>query len=370
MSMRRLASAAARSLAILCAALFIIVTPAVLLVFNAEQHLLSAATYKQAIVHFNLYERFPALAAEQLTWALGSPADLQGPAQSGIESAIREVLPASWLQQQTETALDQAFRLLDPGRPDASAKISLVELKDRLDSQTAVEAVDKMIRALPPCSAEQQSVLVLDSAAASGDLAGLPLCRPSDQALANLTPKIQDLLSRQTAQIPPEIELGTHQAGEPVANVRAVFLRYRTIVRWSLAGPALLLGLIALLVPRSVRSLLLWWGVPLTLAGLIGLGFGLAAWISLHSLAAAQALNLSPYLSPGAMQTGFDMARYLVHQVVLAWAGREAWLIWLVGYAMLVAAYSLRPGRRADRATGVEGGHAESLNLPAQPASR
>ena len=51
----------------------------------------------------------------------------------------------------------------------------------------------------------------------------------------------------------------------------------RGYIHWTPLLPLLLLGLITLFAVRSLRGLLLWWGVPMLIAGGAGLGFGLAA---------------------------------------------------------------------------------------------
>lgn len=171
--MRNRLAAMARFIASVFTVLFVVVAVAMLPLFNVGLHLFSPEVYKYALAEQNIYGRLPALAAEQLDLQLhyagpgleagaeardsggGPPTMFLTLSRADWEQLLSSLLPADWLQAQTESALDQAFAMLEAGDPESHVTISLVEFRSRVGGEAGVDAFLRFVRAQPPCAAEE-----------------------------------------------------------------------------------------------------------------------------------------------------------------------------------------------------------------------
>jgi hypothetical protein len=234
----------------------------------------------------------------------------------------------------------------------------MMEFKARLNGQAGVEAVLQLVRSWPPCTPEQ--LRNFKRATSTSDLKELPTCRPPEAELTALTPKIKNILSKQAAKIPDQINLaqsfnGPRDESEinptppaethgPLGNDPWAALRQlRRSVRLSLLIPIVLLLLVALFGVRSLKGGLRWWGIPLLIAGLLAMALGLAIapamdWAITNFLSG----KVPPYFSANLVQAGFDFAR-ATGRGLANWIEAEAAVIGLLGLVMLLVSFSLKP---------------------------
>jgi hypothetical protein len=388
--MRDRLKVASRLAALFFAVWFVVVTPVVIVLFNAEQHLLSSRVYKQALIQQYIYERFPRLAAEHLVHQMnyagpagegedeaaseestGPPAPLPDLTRADYEAIISAFVPADWLQAQTERALDQAFANLAPDAPTTPITISLAEVKARIGGPAGVDAVLRLVRSWPPCT--EAEMRAWGRVSPDSELEDLPTCRPPEERLALVTPQIEALLDAQAARILDQAEVSQVVGGQaseetarsvetnrPEEDPLTVLKRVRSLLRWSVLLPFTLMLLVTLFGVRTLKGFLRWWGIPCVIVGLIGMVLALAALPSLDSFLAANAANMPPALSPGVRQAGFDVLRSVV-RILVVWIGGEAWFIWLLGFGMLLASYLVRPAQGGEVSVPSEGASAEAL---------
>ncbi len=195
-----------------------------------------------------------------------------------LEKAIAGLLPPAQLKPLADDLLDQLFSYLT-GRQEAIT-LNLVGLKQSLASQAGLDALLNVIRSQPVCTLQQLEEIMIVALTGKGDLL---LCRPSDKLLDLVTPLINTTLNVAVSTIPDTkvlalpASLNSRSFGPfgqgPVGGIRMAI----TIVRLSPDIPLFFLLLISLLVIRSPRSLLRWWGIPLFFAGLLSLILAWAA---------------------------------------------------------------------------------------------
>ncbi|MBI3243225.1 MAG: hypothetical protein HYZ49_13125 [Chloroflexi bacterium] len=363
---RKVLAAIAKFIAFVLAVLAVIVAVAALPLFNVGLHLFSPDVYKRALAAQNIYDRLPALAAEQLDLQLhytgpgleeggegqastpepgsGPPPMFQNISRAGWEQLLSTLLPADWLKTQTESALDQTFAMLDSTDPDSKVTISLVELKAHVGGEAGVAAFLQLVRAQPPCS--QEELLGWGGAAE----AALPICRPPEEILTAATPQIQAMLAAVVVGLPDEADLAqtfagggeseqgessVPNSGEPQPDPRTTLRLIRLGLRLSPSLPLVLLLLVALFGARSRKALLRWWGIPLLVAGLIGVIEALTLVPAMQAGYATFAADKIPlYLSESFVQAGLDVALRL-GQTLAWWIGSEAVLIGLSGLVMV-----------------------------------
>ena len=261
-----------KTIAAICAALFVIAGVPVLLLFNIERKAFSSATYKQAFENQQLYERMPALLAAALSGVLSQngalPPFLKELTVDEWQATISTLLPPEELRAMTDQTLDSAFDYLN--FQSNSVVISLLPIKARLAGDGGMNIVRGFLRTQPDCTLEQLTQMGLGLL--SGNIA---LCNPPEEAIGFFAPFIQSQLQTITATFPDQIALvpGT-ESGTP-NDPRLKLQWVRSGILFSPFFLFLLLLAIAVFAVRSVRDLMVWWGWPLLITG------GLAAMIAL-----------------------------------------------------------------------------------------
>jgi hypothetical protein len=380
--MRKILRVLAKIMAFIFAVLFVIMTVAVLLLFNVERHLLNAEVYKHALVKENIYERFPTLIAEQLTYQAkhagsgaegggGDPGEKNGPpaqikylTPKDYEIILSDLLPTDWLQTQTESALDQTFAFIASDAPTATIKISLVEVKARLGGQAGADAALRVIRSWPPCNNLELFAWAIVSTGAK--LNDIPTCRPPDEVLEAFTPAIKLVLSQTVAKMPNEADLtrtfkgkGNDESGNSSSsssddrppNVRAILRIARPVIRWSPLLSVLLLSLVTLFGVRSLKGWLNWWGIPFLFVGVIAGLPVVLAWVGISPiLTGFMADKIPAAMSPDVFQAGMDLGRDILRETI-RWIVIESGIIGLLGLVMVGVSLLWLPRRRkTDRA--------------------
>jgi hypothetical protein len=75
-----------RSLAFICAGLFVLAAVLALFFFNLERHMFDAEVYKQALVDQGVYERMPVLMAEVIITSMGNDSCVENPISCGTDT--------------------------------------------------------------------------------------------------------------------------------------------------------------------------------------------------------------------------------------------------------------------------------------------
>ncbi|MBF8284450.1 MAG: hypothetical protein HW378_3365 [Anaerolineales bacterium] len=368
-----IANLIAKFIAVILAVLFVITAVAALPLFNVGLHLFSPGVYRRALDQQGIYDRLPAIAAEQLYTQAhyagppleeggeaeasppepgsGPPSTFENLTQAGWEQFLSTLLPPEWLKAQTESALDQTFAILDSTEPAPEVTISLVEWKAHITGEAGVNAFVQLVRVQPPCSQDELRKWVTEG------VSELPTCKPPDDVLAAATPQIRATLNKVVADLPDEAGLsqvfkggGEDESGETPppdsgGTVQGPLPFLQTIrlgARLSPLIPLVLLLLVALFAVRSWRGLMRWWGIPLLLAGLIGAALAVAFLPAMKfGYVTFVAGRIPPYLSDGFVQAGLDVA-WQIAGTLAGWVGGEAALVGLVGLTMLAALFFVR----------------------------
>jgi hypothetical protein len=262
-----------KTLAAICAALFVLAGVPILLMFNIERMAFSSATYKQAFENQSLYERMPALVAATLTTTLSQngalPPFLKELTAEEWQATISSLLPPEELRAMTDQTLDSTFDYLN--FRSNSVEVSLLPVKARLAGDAGVNVVHEFLRTQPDCTLEQLTQMGLGLL--SGNIA---LCNPPAEALGFFAPFIQSQLQAITATFPdqialvPGVESGT--ANDPRLRLQWI----RSGIVFSPFFLFLLLLAIAVFAVRSLRDLLVWWGWPLLITGALAALIALA----------------------------------------------------------------------------------------------
>ena len=362
----------ARFLAAICLALFVVSAVIALLLVNIRSYFLSPETFSQAFGDAGVYEELPEIAADQLLYGMTFNPCLEDPAlcegegagtrsigdQGGMpsyfanlpegvwESILTELIDPSWLEEQTESILEQVFSILTEESPTDAIVISMVDLKDRIHGDGGYQAVLNALQAQPDCTVEQMQVLT--QAFASQGLSDTVLnCRPPADVMTSIEPYIRSGLFEVGAtlpdnveiEIPAELRIANSDAVSALSIARAAF-RYAPWIAlfWLLA--------VTVFVVRDVGSWLGWWGPGLFMAGLAAMLMGAAfdpllSW-SLDRLMLSQ----GPIVIPTAMM---ELALKVVDRMVTGFSNRmlaQAGLMLGIGLLMLIVRFITGPRSR------------------------
>ncbi len=354
--MRDLITVISRILALAFGAAFILAAAFVLLLVNADRQVFDPQAFKQSLIDQNVYDRLPSLVAEQLTISLsrqpvgaesGIPVFFNNLKQQDWEIILSGLMTPQWLQGQAESAIDQFFAYLDSLQPAPSIKVSLVELKIRFRGEPGMRAFLQMLHAQPACTQDQLAEIA--TMALLGNLENLPLCNPPEDLVGQFRPEIQQGLTQVAAEIPDEVDLGAQLRGSaasaPANDPRPEIRRARQLIRLSPLLPTALLLLVTVFGVRSLRGWLLWWGLPLLLAGLAALALGALAG-SVISQYIANMLSaggaVGEGLAPGFAQVGAGIAQAMSAAVVRP-ALVQAVVMALVGLGMAIVGLLIKP---------------------------
>lgn len=299
----------AKLLAGFFASLFIFSTVLVLLTFFPARQLLNPDFYKQTLADQGIYDKLPEYLAEQLAAEISRGICFENPElprckteegssskndlpiyllildQEEWESILTTIIEPAWLQTQTENIIDQFFDVLLTSEDPVNTPIliSLVELKSRLAGPEGTQALLLILNAQPSCTVEQLLGLLQLGLGLPTNLETL-LCRPPEYVLSELTPVIEIFLSGAVDLVPdqlslslPESVIASPQSGNfqvsraPIPKPIQVLRATRSVISISPLLPLLLISLVTIIVVRSVRDLLLWWGISFLAAGMITL---------------------------------------------------------------------------------------------------
>jgi len=328
-------------LAAICFIVFIITSVLVLLFVNIERKAFVSATYKQAFEDQKLYERMPALLASALQASISQNPDafpfLKELSVEDWQSTIASLLPPEEMRALADGALDSTFDYIN-GRTN-TAVISLLPIKSHLVGESGVNVIKQFLKAQPDCTVEQLTQMGLGFL--GGDIA---LCNPPAEAMGFIEPLIQSQLQTISAAVPDQVTIiaGT-DSGTP-NDPRFKLHIVRSAIRFSPFFVVLLLLVIALFAVRNLRDLLIWWGGPFLIVGvitaLIGLlGSPLVGWFLQFLIQTQGAIFLPSLLASSIAETASAVA----HQILIPVAF-QGFVIAMIGLIMVVVGVFL--GRR------------------------
>ncbi|MGE5373731.1 MAG: hypothetical protein ACM3XO_01645 [Bacteroidota bacterium] len=323
-----------KTLAAICAVLFILAGVPVLLFFNIERKAFDAATYKQAFEDQQLYQRMPGLIAATLSSSMSqngsTPTFLRELTVDEWQTTISTLLPPEELRAMTDQTLDSTFDYLN--FRSNSVVISLLPVKARLTGEGGVNVVREFLRTQPACTMEQLTQMGM------GLLSGnIILCNPPEEAMGFFTPFIQSQIGTISATFPNEIALvPASESGTP-NDPRFKLQWVRSGIVFSPFFLLLLLLAIALFAVRSLRDLLLWWGWPLLITGatatLIALtGSPLMGWFLQFLIQIYGAAFLPVTLASTIAETASAVARQMLVPVII-----QGFVIAMIGLLMVIA---------------------------------
>jgi hypothetical protein len=337
-------------LAAICAFLFVIISALIVVIFIADRLLFNAGAYKLALRNQHIYDRMPGLAAEQLIYDETHPTgnkpmspELQRLTQSDWEIMLSEILTSESLQTQAESVIDQFFSYLNTPSKPLELKVSLVDFKEKLDSEEGFRATMRIVNAQPACDSDEWAQLVSESQSAQFE--DLPFCRPSEEVLASAESYIRASLHDLVLTIPDETYLDNNRPLSSSTTTkddpRADLQRAHRWIWLSLCLPAFLFLLVAVFGVRSFTGCGLWLGLPLVFTGLFtfvaaGVTWVLPGWLITRNAPGGK-VTLEG-VAPGVVQALVDVGNSLAH-ITASTVGIVSIVLIIIGMGVLAAGF-------------------------------
>ncbi len=254
------------------AVLFVFSALAALLAFNLERIAFDAQAYQKTFAQQQFYDHLPRLLAQALSdsTSLGSlPPTMQGLSGQQWENFIRDLLPPETLQRMGDEALTSLFDYIN-GRTE-TVQVPLTPLKQSLASEVGVQAVIAVFRAQPDCTLAQLAQMALTVL----NNESIALCNLPEELYPTITPIIQQQLQWIAAALPDQMTVLDGAGSERLRNLRQRLQAIRLAMRLSPLLPLAFLFALTLLVVRSLRDWLTWWGIPFSMSGALAALMGL-----------------------------------------------------------------------------------------------
>lgn len=336
-------------LAAICAFLLVVVASLTLVIFIGERLVFNPGTYKQALRSQHVYDRMPALIAEQIIFeeqhpssGASLPSDLLRLTQDDWQVMLSDILTPASLKAQAESVIDQIFVYVNtPGMP-LKLKVSLVDFKQKLGAEEGYRAVMHIIALQPACSSDEWAQIVNNASAAQFE--DIPYCRPPDEVLAASDPYIRAAIHEVVAAIPNETTLnpneGSTNSTAKTNDGRVSIQRVRRYILISLCLPAGLFLLIAVFGLRSFTSGGLWLGLPLMVTGLFIFVAAVVAWMLPTWLIARNTSGQVTMqgVAPGVTQMLVDVGTSLAHTAART-LGIVSIVLIVLGMGLVIAGF-------------------------------
>ncbi len=266
-----------KALAALLAIVFFLVFPFGLVATGVQTVLLNPGFYKSQLVKNNVYAKSYAFISSALGESKQFSRDI--PLSSAeMEQVLREVLPADFMQRQTETAIDGFFAWLGSSDPAPRVNISLGEVKARMPRAIAA-AIERKLMQLPPCAPGQRlrenempQCLPVGVNVETLKVYAAPEILRVGQEMANVLPDNVNL-----AEVFAKATNGDRNAQPALASLKQFVGTFKLASIVVYAALAVLLLLIGALAYGPAGPAFKWVGMTLLVSGLLYFLFFLSA---------------------------------------------------------------------------------------------
>jgi len=326
-----------KSLAAVCASLFILTAVIALILFNMDLKAFKAETYQQIFAKEDFYNRIPIVLAEATLDAVSSQSGLslflQGLTLQDWEAFMRAILPAESLKAIGNETLNSAFAYLN-GQSDV-AQISLAPLKANMSGDAGIQATYTLLARQPNCTLEQ----IADITLALLQQSQIQFCNPPAELQPFFTPVIQAQLQATAALLPDQITLIDANDPAQQSDPREQLNTIRLVMRLSPILPLLFLFLTSILAVNSLKSWLKWWGIPFTITGAIASLMGISSAPVTNLILQRVLINNMPAILPAILlDYAGELAAAMIQQMLepVLWQGL---IIMLIGLVMTGGAF-------------------------------
>lgn len=273
-----------RTIALFFVLLFIVVASASACTAAFRETLVNVETYKQILVEQDVYEDvlpyvIPALLRDsesrfqlEETFSIDLNDIDSFMSVADWRNVSEKLIPATWLQTQSESVLDTVNRISDGDFDQPENLVDATEIIERLQGQAAEEAADIIINSAPDCTV-QQTVQLRQFDGQEGET--FPICNPRTTILNN---KASNIISAWFNQIGTMLDVQIREQGSsiviPDEYARLIYNLFQLDSQLSLLlllCPLTVIGFIMVFAVRNLKSFGRWLGWTFIITGIVTL---------------------------------------------------------------------------------------------------
>ncbi len=187
------------------------------------------------------------------------------------EEILTTLMPPEWIDEQLDNVIHSFFTWVEGERPEPRIAVDLVPLKEGLLKGGLRRIFDTLIDSWPSCTTDEIEIM-REELMRTGEIP-IEICEPPEpyrsQVLDFAIDEFGILIRAQPDKIPLIDSFDASPA--EVTEFKEQFQFLRSVMMWGWFLPASLLGVMMILVIRSMRDIGQWWGIPLLIGGLLSL---------------------------------------------------------------------------------------------------
>ena len=187
------------------------------------------------------------------------------------EEILTDLMPPEWVDAQLDNVIHSFFTWIDSEQAEPHIAINLVPLKEGFLKGGLQRTIDTLIDSWPSCTTDEIEIM-REELMRTGEIP-IEVCEPPEpyrsQVLDFSVNELGFLIRGQPDKIPLFDSLDA--SPDEVTEFKEQFKFLRSVMMWGWFLPASLLGVIMILVIRSMRDIGQWWGIPLLIGGLLSL---------------------------------------------------------------------------------------------------
>jgi len=187
------------------------------------------------------------------------------------EEILTTLMPPEWVDAQLDNVIHSFFAWVESDQPEPRVAVDLIPLKEGLLKGGLHRIIDTLIDSWPSCTTDEIEIM-REELMRTGEIP-IEVCEPPEpyrsQVLDFAVDELGFLIRGQPDKIPLFDSLDASPA--EVTEFKEQFQFLRSVMMWGWFLPASLLGVMMILVIRSMRDIGQWWGIPLLIGGLLSL---------------------------------------------------------------------------------------------------
>ncbi|MEA1979185.1 MAG: hypothetical protein U9N80_14950 [Chloroflexota bacterium] len=187
------------------------------------------------------------------------------------EEILMTLVPPEWVDAQLDNVIHSFFTWIESEQPEPRIAVDLIPLKEGLLKGGLRRTIDTLIDSWPSCTTDEIEIM-REELMRTGEIP-IEVCEPPEpyrsQVLDFAVDELGNLIREQPNKIPLIDSLDASPA--EVTEFKENFQFLRSVMMWGWFLPASLLGVVMILVIRSMRDIGKWWGIPLLLGGLLSI---------------------------------------------------------------------------------------------------
>ncbi|MGB2895425.1 MAG: hypothetical protein WBB65_04580 [Anaerolineales bacterium] len=195
----------------------------------------------------------------------------QNLSQAEREEILTTLMPPEWVDAQLDNIIHAFFAWIDSETPAPRIVVDLLPLKQGLLKGGLRRTLDTVIDSWPSCTTDE--IDIMSQELMRTGVIPIEVCEPPEPYRSQLLDFTVAELAFLIRGQPDKLQLIDSLDAPPteISVVKEQLQFLRSVMMWGWFFPASLLGVIMILVIRSMRDLGQWWGIPLLIGGLLSI---------------------------------------------------------------------------------------------------